>query len=256
MPPTDVSVGAAFVAGLLSFLSPCVLPLVPVYVGYLSGTTVAEAAAWRWRTLAHAAAFVGGFSAVFVALGSLAGLAGYLLTLESGPLGTVGQLLDGLNRAVPWLARLGGAVLVVLGLHLSGLVRIPLLYREVRLGSAQGRRGGLGASTLVGMIFAAGWTPCVGPYLMAILWLASSAGTVARGAMLLAAYSLGMGLPFLAAGVALGAVAGALRRLNRYLNAVSILGGGLLVAVGLLLLAGRFQWLNALLGGLWQPPMG
>ncbi len=257
MPPADnLSVGLAFLAGLLSFLSPCVLPLVPVYIGYLGGTAVADPGASRLRTVSHAGAFVAGFSAVFVALGSLAGLAGFLVAAPSGPLGFLGRLVAGLNQATPWLARLGGLLLIALGLHLTGLLRIPLLYQELRFENARPRQGGLIASLVVGMVFAAGWTPCVGPYLMAILVLAGSAGTAARGALLLAVYSLGLGLPFLLAGLALQAASASLRRLNRYLNVVSIVGGGLLIAMGLLLVTGRFQWLNALLGSLWQPPIG
>jgi len=257
MPATDqVSVGLAFVAGLFSFLSPCLLPLVPVYIGYLSGTTVADQRAPRLRVLAHAGAFVAGFGLVFVILGSLAGLAGYLATEPHGPLGLVGWLAVALGQAAPWLGRLGGLVLMVLGLHLTGLVRIPWLYREMRIETGAVRGRGLWASGLVGMAFAAGWTPCVGPYLMAILVLASNSGTVARGALLLAVYSLGLGLPFLLAGAALGAVSAQLRRLNRYLNVVSIVGGAMLIAMGALLVSGRLQWLNAFFSRLWQPPVG
>jgi cytochrome c-type biogenesis protein len=176
--------------------------------------------------------------------------------MQSGPLAFLGRLAAGLNQATPWLARLGGLLLVVLGLHLTGLVRIPFLYRELRLENARPRRTGLVASLVVGMVFAAGWTPCVGPYLMSILILAGNAGTAVRGAFLLAVYSLGLGLPFLLAGFALQAASAQLRRLNRYLNAVSMVGGGLLIAMGLLLVTGRFQWLNMLVGSLWQPPMG
>ncbi len=255
MPNDNISAGLAFVAGLLSFLSPCVLPLVPIYLGYLGGTAAADLAPSRLRTVGHAGAFVGGFSLVFVALGSVAGLAGSLMAMRSGPLGAIGRALAGTDQLVPWLARLGGAVLVVLGLHLTGLVRIPFLYRELRFESKTPPRGGLIASIVVGMIFAAGWTPCVGPYLMTILMLAGKAGTVLRGAFLLAMYSLGLGLPFLLVGLALQAASAQLRRLNRYLNVVSIIGGGLLIAMGLLLLFGRFAWLSAQLGGLWQPPV-
>ncbi len=256
MPPTDnLSVGLAFVAGLLSFFSPCVLPLVPVYIGYLSGAAAAGRGPSRLWTASNACAFVLGFSAVFVFLGSLAGLTGWLMTAQSGPLTLLGHLAAGVNRATPWLSRAGGLLLVILGLHLAGVVRIPLLYRELRLESAQPQRRGLIASGLVGMVFAAGWTPCVGPYLMAIMLLAGNAATAPRGALLLAVYSLGLGLPFLLAGLALQSVSTYLRRMNRYLNAVSIAGGALLVAMGLLLLLGRFQWLNMLLGSLWQPPL-
>ncbi len=251
---SDIGFGVALVAGLFSFLSPCVLPLVPVYIGYLGGATVADAGASRWRTLAHAGAFVGGFTLVFVALGSLMGLASYLLTLGTGAFGWASQAAAAINRSTPWLARLGGVLLIVLGLHLTGLVHIPFLYRELRFEQARPKGRGLWASVLVGMIFAAGWTPCVGPYLMTILMLASNAGTVGRGALLLAVYSVGLGLPFLLAGLALDAVARQLKQLNRYLGVVSIVGGGLVVIMGVLLVTGRWEWLNGLLLSLWQSP--
>lgn len=255
LPIDNLGAGLAFVAGLLSFVSPCVLPLVPVYIGYLSGA-VAGRPTSRLHTVSHAAAFVLGFGAVFVLLGSLAGLAGMLAASRSGPLNLLGRLAGGLERATPWFARLGGLALIVLGVHLTGLVRIPLLQREMRFGGGQLQRKGLVTSLLVGMIFAAGWTPCVGPYLMAILLLAGSAGTVVRGAFLLAVYSLGLGIPFLIAGLALEAVSAYLRRLNRYLGAVEVVGGVLLVLMGVLLVTDRFLWLSSLLGALWQPPVG
>ncbi|MGQ9682588.1 MAG: cytochrome c biogenesis CcdA family protein [Anaerolineae bacterium] len=251
----EVTVGLAFLAGLLSFLSPCVLPLVPIYIGYLSGATAQQEAGARWRTAGHAGAFVAGFSVVFVALGSIAGLAGSLLAAPVAPLGFLGRALVVLNQATVWLTRLGGLLLIVLGLHLTGLVRIPLLYRELRIEGARPSRRGLFASVLVGMIFAAGWTPCVGPYLTAILMLAGSSGTVARGAFLLAVYSLGLGLPFLLAGVALQAVSASLRRFGRFMRVTSIVGGALLMLMGVLLLTGHLMWLNMLLGGLWEAPL-
>lgn len=252
----DLGVGVAFLAGLLSFLSPCVLPLVPAYIGYLSGAAVSDREPSRLWTASNAAAFVFGFGLVFVALGSLAGLAGSLAAMENAPLAFLGRLATAVGGLLPWLSRGGGVLLIVLGLHLTGLVRIPLLYRELRLDGGRPRRSGLFASVLVGMVFAAGWTPCVGPYLMSILILAGSAGTAGRGAFLLAVYTLGLGLPFLLAGLAVQAVAEHLRRLNRYLGLVSIVGGVLLIAMGILLVSGRLGWLNMMLASLWQPPMG
>ncbi len=252
----NLTAGLAFLAGLLSFLSPCVLPLVPVYIGYLSGTAVAGQVPARRRAAGHAAAFVLGFSIIFVLLGSLAGLAGMLAASLSGPLSALARVAGGLDRATPWLARAGGLVLIVLGVHLTGLLRIPLLERELRLEGSRLERKGLLTSALVGMIFAAGWTPCVGPYLMAILILAGSAGTVGRGAFLLAAYSLGLGVPFLLTGVALEAASAYLRRLNRYLGVIEIVGGTLLIVMGVLLVTDRFLWLSSWLGALWQPPLG
>lgn len=256
MPQTpEVSVGLAFLAGLLSFLSPCVLPLVPIYIGYLSGATAQPAGSARLRTAGHAGAFVAGFGVVFVALGSIAGLAGSLLAAPVAPLGLLGRALLALNQATPWLVRLGGLLLIVLGLHLTGLVQIPLLYQELRFEGARPSQRSLFASAVVGMIFAAGWTPCVGPYLMAILMLAGSTGTVGRGALLLGVYSLGLGLPFLLAGLALEAVSAQLRRFGRFLRISSIVGGSLLILMGVLLLTNRLMWLNMLIGGLWEPPM-
>jgi len=217
----------AFVAGLLSFASPCVLPLVPAYLGYLSGTTVRGRSPRQGEVFLHALVFVLGFSLVFVLLWASVGLISHLL-----------------REWVGLLRRLGGLMVVAFGLHLMGLMRIPVLYREKRWGF-RGRPGwGYLSSLLVGMAFAAGWTPCVGPILSAILALSLGADVV-RGTWLLAGYSLGLGLPFLLAGLALSTVGGWLRRLNRYGNLVSLLSGLLLVVIGVFLFTGRMERLAA-----------
>ncbi len=208
----------AFAAGVLSFTSPCTLPLVPGYLGYMSGVS-----ATRGRTLFSAALFVTGFSFVFTALGAAATEAGTLVAQ---------------NR--PLLDRAAGAVIVVLGLFLLGLVRPPFLERERRPLLERVRPGPAGA-LLLGAAFGFGWTPCIGPILGAILALASSQPTAGAGALLLLVYSFGLGLPFLLAAVFLDRFAAVSRRLRRWSRAVDAVGGALLVVMGVLVLTERLQ---------------
>lgn len=226
----------AFGAGVLSFVSPCVLPLVPIYLGYLGGTVVGEEAPSRLKTVAHALAFVLGFSLVFVALGASVGLAGYAL-----------------YRHLPTIIKVGGVVLVILGLHLAGLVKIPFLYSERRLQVKRRPPGTYWASLLVGMVFAFGWSPCVGPILSGILLLASVSQTVGRGALLLGAYSVGLGLPFIVCAFALSLATRWLKRLNRYMNVVSVVSGAFLIIMGVLLFTGLFDRLSQYFVGLSSP---
>ncbi len=236
MDSAGVSLLAALGAGVLSFISPCVLPLVPAYIGYLSGTvTGQEEERGRAATVWQALLFVLGFSSVFIVLGASAGLLG-----------------SGLNAYLPLLRQVGGLVLIVFGLHVMGVVKIPLLYREKRLDYRPERRG-WAASFLVGMVFALGWTPCVGPILAAILLLASDSATVGQGALLLTVYSIGLGLPFLATALALGSATRLLKRMNRYYHAIEIVSGLFLIIMGVLLftnslqrLVGLFYWVPAL----------
>ncbi len=231
-----ISLIAALGAGILSFISPCVLPLVPVYIGYLSGTVAGqEPEHGRAATVWQALLFVLGFSLVFIALGASAGLLG-----------------SGLNAQMPFLRQIGGILLVVFGLHVMGVLKIPFLYQEKRLDYQPARRG-WATSLLVGMVFALGWTPCVGPILAATLLLASDSATVAQGALLLAVYSIGLGLPFLATALALGSATRLLKRLNRYNHAIEIVSGLFLIILGVLLytntlqrLSGLFYWVPAL----------
>ena len=237
METTSPSVIVAFLAGLASFLSPCVLPLVPAYIGYLGGQAVVapderRTPAERLATFLHALAFVVGFSAVFVTLGVAAGGVGRLLRSD-------------------WVRWIGGLVMVFFGLALMGLVKLPFLYAERRVHLRARPHWGYLSSALVGVSFAAGWTPCVGPVLGAILALSAGQGTVGQAAGLLAAYSIGLGLPFLLVGLAVDRVGSFLRRLHRYLPAIQIGTGLLLVVFGVLLF---MDWLRVL--GAWMTRLG
>ncbi len=218
----DASLAAALFAGLLSFLSPCVLPLVPAWLAFLAGADGAleSDAAARRRALTRALAFVAGFTTVFVALGATATTIGRF----------VGQWYD-------WLAVAAGLLVIVMGLHFLGLLRIGLLYREARF-EARRPVGPLGAY-LVGLAFAFGWTPCAGPMLATILMIAGAQGETARGVVLLAAYSLGIGLPFLASALFVGAFRRFFDRFKAWLGVVEKAMGALLVATGVLIATGR-----------------
>ncbi len=239
----DVSFLAAFVAGLLSISSPCVLPLVPLYLTHLAGVSADEVGgAARGRVLANAGAYVLGFSLVFVLLGVALGAAGELAATASVVAG---------NRF--WLIRLGGALLVLLGLHQIGLVRLRFLERE-RRPAATVPNGHVTSSFVVGVTFGAGWSPCVGPILGAILTMAAGQGSPERAAALLSVYSVGLAVPFLLA-AAFGTTPGIIRRLNRRLNLVSGLSGGVMLAVGALMLLGLYQQFFARLVAIspWTP---
>jgi cytochrome c-type biogenesis protein len=215
-------------AGLLSFLSPCVLPLVPPYLCFLAGVSLddlkqegAEAADWpNWRVVTVSLAFVLGFATVFVALGASASLIGKAVTAHFETLGIV-----------------AGVVILMLGLHFLGVFRIGLLFREARFHSVRKGAGYFGAY-VVGLAFAFGWTPCVGPVLAAILIVAGVEGSAARGAALLGAYSLGIGLPFLLASLFSGQFIRLMGRMRAHMNLVEKVMGGSLVLTGVLFLTG------------------
>ncbi len=216
---------AALVAGMLSFLSPCVLPLVPPYLVYLTGTSLerfADAEAEpqvRRETITAAILFVLGFSTVFIALGASASAIGGLLRVYSGPLAT-----------------LAGVGIIIMGLHFLGLTPIAWLMRQKRLEMA--KPVGLWGAYLMGFAFALGWTPCIGPVLAAILAVAASETTLAKGAGLLAVYSLGLGVPFLVAALAVEPFAAFLARFRAHLGLVEKALGGLLVLTGIAFLTG------------------
>ena len=221
-----MNLAIAFGAGILSFVSPCVLPLVPAYLVNLAGET-ALSGVDRRRTLAHAAAFVIGFSAVFT-----------LLWVGVAVLGTLGA------DFVTWLQRIGGFVLIVLGMHMLGLITIPFLERTTDL-HLEGTATGYRRSLLIGVAFGAGWTPCIGPYLALILTILLN-NDVAAGAVLLLAYSLGLGVPFLLVAGGFGSVRRAIDWVRRHLVAVNAVGGTLVIVMGLLLLSGQLTRLNQL----------
>jgi cytochrome c-type biogenesis protein len=226
------SFGLAFGAGLLSFLTPCVLPLIPSYVGFLTGLTLEELEQRRGTTLVHAAWFVAGFSLIFVALGATASAFGVLLL-----------------RSQVWLGRIGGGLVLLFGLYLLGVARPHWLMRERKIHLAHKPLGYLG-SAFVGVTFGAAWTPCIGPILGAILTLAAAEASVRHGAALLTAYSLGLAIPFLLTALALDRFLIWFQRFRPYLGWVERLAGVLLVLLGLLLLTDRFTLVASWLQGL------
>lgn len=236
----DVSFPLAFLAGLVSFLSPCVLPVVPSYLAFVSGLTLEELRAGedvaraRHRAVLHTVLFGVGFGLVFMTLGAGASAAG-----------------QAFNRSLPWVTRLGGLVVVAFGLHLAGALRVPALAREVRLDWARKPAGPVG-SLLVGVAFGAGWTPCVGPVLASILLYAGFQGTVLQGTLLLGTYGLGLAVPFVGSAVALNWFLAGRARVRHWLAPLERGAGVLLVLVGLLMVSGRWADLNRFLAGLGQ----
>jgi len=224
----DVTYLAALIAGLVSFLSPCVLPLVPPYLIYLAGTSLERFAdkepepRVKRETVVAAALFVAGFSTVFVALGASASVIGGLIRAYSGPLATI-----------------AGIAIIVMGLHFLGITKIGLLHRQKRMEVA--KPVGLWGAYVMGLAFAFGWTPCIGPILAAILTVAASEQTVSKGASLLAVYSLGLGIPFIAAALAIEPFAAFLARFKRHLAKVEMAMGGLLVLTGVAFLTGSIN---------------
>lgn len=247
---TSVSFGLAFVAGLVSFLSPCVLPLVPSYVTFVTGMTLDELSAGgsgvgsvsrlgavraaRRRAAMHALLFVLGFTLVFVALGATATALGAVL-----------------RRALPLLQMIGGVVIALFGLSMLGVLRLPGLMRERRVHLAS-KPAGFAGSVIVGVAFGAGWTPCVGPALATILLYAGMEETMTRGMLLLLSYSLGLGVPFLVAAVGLNWYLAGARRLRRWMRPLEVAAGLVLVVMGALLFTGRFATLTSFLAGFGQ----
>lgn len=231
----DISYAGAAGAGLVSFLSPCVLPLVPAYLSYMAGTTLdrmlddtgATQAATMRRVFVSALAFVIGFSTVFIAMGASASALNRLI-LEN----------------IDILGKIAGAVIVLFGLHYMGLLKIPLLYREARFHTRE-TSGGLVGAYLLGLAFAFGWTPCVGPILATILTVAASRDDLGYGISLLATYALGLGIPFLLAALAVRPFMRFMQRFRRHLRKVEFGAGALLVLTGILIFTnslGQFSY--------------
>jgi len=228
----DISIGAAFIAGLLSFLSPCVLPLVPAYLGFLGGVSIhqladepdARATRNGARRVAWAAfAFVLGFATVFVALGATASTISRLVT----------QHLD-------WLATIAGSILILFGVHTMGWLPVPLLYREARF-HLERKPAGLVGAYVIGLAFALGWTPCVGPILAAILTIAAAKESLTQGSALLAVYAAGIGVPFLAAALAARRFLSLMTRLRQHVVWVERVTGLLLIVTGIAILTGTIS---------------
>jgi cytochrome c-type biogenesis protein len=231
----QVSLLAALLAGVVSFVSPCVLPLIPSYVTFITGVSFDELtskeAAPRVRrlTIIHSLAFILGFSLVFIALGATATVAGQFLREHQDLLRIV-----------------GGVLIIFFGIYLTGILPIPALSRERKVSLTSKPLGILG-SVLVGVTFAAGWTPCIGPILASILIYASTAKTVTTGIVLLAVYSLGLGIPFFLSSLALNSFLAASKRIRRSLRTIEVASGVLLLGFGVLLVTNTFQRVVSLL---------
>lgn len=225
-----IHLGVAF-AGLVSFLSPCVLPLVPPYLGYLGGTTLDQIGSrgevdpgLRRRVVLASVFFVVGFTTVFVGFGAGASVFGQWIQAHKHQ-----------------LAMVAGVVIIVFGLHFLGLLRIPLLYREARI-HANRQGASLAGAYVMGLAFAFGWTPCIGPVLATVLTLAANEASLGAGVRLLFVYSLGLGIPFILAALAIGPFLGFLQRFRKHLGRVEMVMGVLLVLTGLLMLTGGLNW--------------
>lgn len=227
MQQNEIGLLVAFGAGFASFVSPCVLPLVPAYLSFMSGVSLNDikgrGAGKMREVFAASLAFVLGFSLVFIALGASAT--------------ALGQKLLG---ALPVLARVAGVLIIIFGIHMTGLVRIPFLAYERRFQAGGGGRG-LASAFVMGLAFAFGWTPCIGPILAAILAVAANADTVGQGVLLLGAYSAGLGIPFLLSGLFLNAFYGFFGRIQNHFHKIEIVSGVVLILVGVLLVSNRFE---------------
>jgi len=225
----NISLIVAFSGGLLSFLSPCVLPMVPVYLASLYGPEIFESRGMRLPLFLHSLSFVIGFSVIFISLGAIVGLTGYAV-----------------NPNYALLSKIAGSLLIAFGLFILVAMRVPWLNYEKRLTPSLGNTTGYFRSLLIGAVFSVSWTACVGPILGGILAIASVGATAWQGAYLLAVYSLGLGLPFLIIGVAFDSILPVLRRINRYSGLIHIVSGLLLIAVGILILTNKLGWVSSL----------
>jgi cytochrome c-type biogenesis protein len=236
----NVSILAAFAFGLLSFVSPCVLPIVPGYLSFISGVSFdemqssANRAIIRKRILLTSIAFILGFSLVFIGLGASAT--------------AIGQVL---KTQISLISKIAGIVIVIFGLHMIGVFKIPFLNYEKRF-HTEGKKLGLFGAFLVGLAFAFGWTPCIGPILASILTIASRKETILEGVILLSAYSLGLGIPFLLAGLSITAFYNVFNKFKRHLHTVEVVGGVLLVGVGILIMTNYLTIISSYLSK-WLP---
>lgn len=225
-------IAISFTAGLLSFLSPCVLPLIPSYLTFITGLSLEDVQKSRRSALIHSLLFVAGFTLIFLALGASATVLGRVLLTQRD-----------------WLNRIGGTIVIVFGLYMLGVFNITAFSRERRLHIADKPVGYLG-TLLVGLAFGAGWTPCIGPILGSILIFTSSSADLGRGLVLLLAYSLGLAIPFLLAAIAVERFLGVFGRMKRHMVWITRLSGILMIAVGILLITNYFTILASYLQGL------
>jgi len=233
--PQEISTLIAFFAGLLSFISPCVLPLVPSYITYITGvsfkelTDVSPKSKLRWATVSHSLLFIMGFSTIFILMGASASYLGQLLA-----------------RYQNWIMKGGGVLIIILGIHFTGIINLPFLQMEKRFELSKKPLGYLG-SFLVGIVFAAGWTPCIGPILSTILIYASTSQSFTTGVFLLIVYSMGLGIPFFLSSLAFNSFLSAFERIKRYMQVVTIVSGIFLIVIGILFLTDTFREINTYL---------
>ncbi|MCP4632064.1 MAG: cytochrome c biogenesis protein CcdA [candidate division Zixibacteria bacterium] len=233
----EVSIFTAFIAGIISFVSPCVLPLVPGYLSFISGVSLDDIKAKGQKGVLRSVVlntlfFILGFSLVFIAFGATATVFGQFL---------------GEYKSI--ISRIAGILVIIFGLHFMGIFKIKWLLYEKRFQSA-GKKAGFLSSFLIGLAFAFGWTPCIGPILAGILSIASTQESVGQGVLLLAVYSAGLGLPFLATGLAFNSFLAVSGRIKKHFKIIEVIGGILLVAVGLLLVTDSFSYLSGYLSEL------
>ncbi|MFB3885163.1 MAG: cytochrome c biogenesis CcdA family protein [Thermodesulfobacteriota bacterium] len=239
--PQEISVVIAFSAGLLSFVSPCVLPLIPSYITYISGVSFKELteteakAKLRWRTTFHSLLFIMGFSTIFILMGASASYLGQLLV-----------------EYQYWIMKGGGILIIILGIHFTGMFSLPFLQMERRFELKRKPLGYIG-SFLVGIVFAAGWTPCVGPILSTILLYASTSKSLTTGVVLLAFYSMGLGVPFFLSALAFNSFLSAFEKMKRYMRMITIVSGFFMIAIGILLLTDTFREISSYLMTLANP---
>ncbi|MBM4341183.1 MAG: cytochrome c biogenesis protein CcdA [Deltaproteobacteria bacterium] len=240
-PQQDVSTLIAFTAGLLSFVSPCVLPLVPSYITYITGVSFQDLtdekakSKIRWATILHSILFITGFSTVFILMGASASYLGQVLI-----------------EYQTWIMKIGGVLIIILGIQFTGIINIPFLQMERRFEMRKKPLGYLG-SFLVGLVFAAGWTPCIGPILSTILIYASTAKNFTTGILLLGVYSLGLGIPFFLSSLAFNSFLSAFDKIKRYMRWVTLISGIFLIAIGILILTDTFREINAFFNKLANP---
>lgn len=224
----DISLLLAFSAGLLSFLSPCVLPMIPAYISYLTGSSIKELKEEKTKfvTVYKSIGFVLGFSIVFILMGA--------------SVTSIGKLFIS-HREL--LRNIGGILIIIFGIHTMGIFKLNFLYREKRILQLNKIHGSF-SSILLGMAFAAGWTPCIGPILSSIIIYASSTDSVGKGVMLLAIYSIGLAVPFLMTAITLGSISKYIMKFSRYFQVISIISGALLIILGLLIFNNKLAILS------------
>jgi cytochrome c-type biogenesis protein len=225
----NIGLGLAFLAGLASFLSPCVLSLVPAYISYLGGRTAGSFSGGqsdRWHAFRHGVAFVLGFSVIFVLLG---------ITTSA-----IGNLL---YDARDYIAKIGGIIVVIFGIHMTGIIRIPLFEYDTRRQDLPNSKYGYLSSALMGIFFSAGWSPCVGPVLGAILTFTLSGGSILQGATMLTFYSAGLAIPFLLAALGIGWVTLIIKKYSKVMRWIEITMGVFLIVIGIMLFMGTFEQL-------------